>query len=134
MRSATSWRSAFSRAARGMGSMSGATPFHRGKMHGADIISSSSTSYYQARIRQEETEADLQIQTLEAGDLQRVKDQHKTIMKNKSLSSGEVEAGPSSAAVADESDDDAGGTESAGEVEEDKERERVEVSVEPALQ
>ncbi|KAK2881484.1 hypothetical protein Q8A67_018752 [Cirrhinus molitorella] len=45
-----------------------------------------------------------------------------------------AEAGPSSAAVADESDDDAGGTESAGEVEEDKERERVEVSVEPALQ
>ncbi|KAK2899194.1 hypothetical protein Q8A67_010614 [Cirrhinus molitorella] len=36
-------------------------------------------------------------------------------------------AGPSSAAVADESGDDAGGTESAGEVEEDKKRERVEM-------
>ncbi|KAK2876661.1 hypothetical protein Q8A67_020757 [Cirrhinus molitorella] len=38
-------------------------------------------------------------------------------------------AGPSSAAVAGESGDDAGGTESAGEVEEDKERERVEVEI-----
>ncbi|KAL1268708.1 hypothetical protein QQF64_034071 [Cirrhinus molitorella] len=38
----------------------------------------------------------------------------------------ETKAGPSSAAVADESDDDAGDTESAGEVKEDKERERVE--------
>ncbi|KAK2867528.1 hypothetical protein Q8A67_025645 [Cirrhinus molitorella] len=36
-------------------------------------------------------------------------------------------AGPSSAAVAGESGDDAGGTKSAGEVEEDKKRERVEI-------
>ncbi|KAL1275912.1 hypothetical protein QQF64_035535, partial [Cirrhinus molitorella] len=45
---------------------------------------------------------------------------------------GHFPAGPSSAAVADESDDDAGGTESAGEVEEDKKRERVEAQNEAA--
>ncbi|XP_073698436.1 NLR family CARD domain-containing protein 3-like [Garra rufa] len=40
-----------------------------GEMHGTDIISSSSTPHYQTHIR--------------TGDLQRVKDQHQTSMKNK---------------------------------------------------
>ncbi len=52
-------------------------------MHGTDTISSSSTSHTQTHIRQERTEADLQTHTLETVDLQRVKDQHKTSMKNK---------------------------------------------------
>ncbi len=52
-------------------------------MHGTDTISSSSTSHSQTHIRQERTEADLQTHTLETVDLQRVKDQHKTSMKNK---------------------------------------------------
>ncbi|XP_042572000.1 uncharacterized protein LOC122135804 [Cyprinus carpio] len=54
-----------------------------GKMHDTDAISSSSTSHSQTHIRDERTEADLQKHTLETGDLQRVKDQHKTSMKNK---------------------------------------------------
>ncbi|XP_042573413.1 NACHT, LRR and PYD domains-containing protein 3-like isoform X1 [Cyprinus carpio] len=54
-----------------------------GKMHDTDAISSSSTSHSQTHIRDERTEADLQKHTLETGDLQRVKDQHKTRMKNK---------------------------------------------------
>ncbi|ROL41890.1 NLR family CARD domain-containing protein 3 [Anabarilius grahami] len=41
------------------------------------------TSNYQAHIRQDKTEAVLQTHTLENGDLQRVKDQHKTTIKNK---------------------------------------------------
>ncbi|XP_016112661.1 uncharacterized protein [Sinocyclocheilus grahami] len=53
------------------------------KMHGTDAISSSSTSHFQTHIRQEITEAILQKHTLETGDLQRVKNQHKTSMKNK---------------------------------------------------
>ncbi|XP_051730670.1 NACHT, LRR and PYD domains-containing protein 3-like isoform X11 [Ctenopharyngodon idella] len=44
---------------------------------------SSCTSHYQSHIRQEKTEAVLQTHTLETEDLQRVKDQHKTSMKNK---------------------------------------------------
>ncbi|XP_048051584.1 NLR family CARD domain-containing protein 3-like isoform X5 [Megalobrama amblycephala] len=43
----------------------------------------SSTPHYQTHIRQNKTEAVLQTHTLETGDLQRVKDQHKTSMKNK---------------------------------------------------
>ncbi|XP_056088577.1 NACHT, LRR and PYD domains-containing protein 3-like [Rhinichthys klamathensis goyatoka] len=43
----------------------------------------SSTSYCQTHIRQDKSEAVLQTHTLETGDLQRVKDQHKTSMKNK---------------------------------------------------
>ncbi|KAK7168479.1 hypothetical protein R3I93_004705 [Phoxinus phoxinus] len=43
----------------------------------------SSTTYYQTHIRQSKTEEVLQTHTLETGDLQRVKDQHKTSMKNK---------------------------------------------------
>ncbi len=40
-------------------------------------------SYYQTHITQDNTVAVLQIHTLETEDLQRVKDQHKTSMKNK---------------------------------------------------
>ncbi|XP_067259223.1 NLR family CARD domain-containing protein 3-like isoform X1 [Chanodichthys erythropterus] len=43
----------------------------------------SSSSHYQTHIRQDKTEAVLQTHTLETGDLLRVKDQHKTSMKNK---------------------------------------------------
>ncbi|XP_073803778.1 uncharacterized protein isoform X1 [Danio rerio] len=43
----------------------------------------SSTSKNQTRVIQENTETPLQRQTLETGDLQRVKDQHKSSMKNK---------------------------------------------------
>ncbi|XDV16149.1 hypothetical protein PO909_015980, partial [Leuciscus waleckii] len=43
----------------------------------------SSTSYNQTHIRQDKTEEVLQTHTLETGYLQRVKDQHKTSMKNK---------------------------------------------------
>ncbi|XP_026109854.1 protein NLRC3-like [Carassius auratus] len=43
----------------------------------------SSTSHYQTHIMEDKTEAVLQTHTLETGDLQRVKDQHKTSMKNK---------------------------------------------------
>ncbi|XP_067259142.1 protein NLRC3-like isoform X1 [Chanodichthys erythropterus] len=43
----------------------------------------STSSHYHIHIRQDKTEAVLQIHTLETGDLQRVKDQHKTFMKNK---------------------------------------------------
>uniref|UniRef100_A0A8C1R2Q9 Uncharacterized protein n=1 Tax=Cyprinus carpio TaxID=7962 RepID=A0A8C1R2Q9_CYPCA len=39
-------------------------------------------SYYQAHIRQNKNETVLQTHTLETGDLQRVKEQHKTRMKN----------------------------------------------------
>ncbi|XP_042573418.1 NACHT, LRR and PYD domains-containing protein 3-like isoform X6 [Cyprinus carpio] len=64
-------------------SMKPVTSDPRGKMHDTDAISSSSTSHSQTHIRDERTEADLQKHTLETGDLQRVKDQHKTRMKNK---------------------------------------------------
>ncbi|XP_026109853.1 NLR family CARD domain-containing protein 3-like isoform X4 [Carassius auratus] len=53
------------------------------KMHGTDAISSSSSSHSQTHIRHERTETVLQKHTLETGDLQRVKDQHKTSMKIK---------------------------------------------------
>ncbi|XP_059410886.1 NLR family CARD domain-containing protein 3-like isoform X2 [Carassius carassius] len=53
------------------------------KMPGTDAISSSSTSHSQTHIRHERTETVLQKHTLETGDLQRVKDQNKTRMKNK---------------------------------------------------
>ncbi|XP_048051582.1 NLR family CARD domain-containing protein 3-like isoform X3 [Megalobrama amblycephala] len=43
----------------------------------------SSTSRYQTHIRENKTEAVPQTHTLETGDLQRVKDQHKTSMKKK---------------------------------------------------
>ncbi|XP_026110915.1 NLR family CARD domain-containing protein 3-like [Carassius auratus] len=43
----------------------------------------SSTSHYQTHIMEDKTEAVHQTHTLETGDLQRVKDQHKTSMKNK---------------------------------------------------
>ncbi|XP_058635841.1 NLR family CARD domain-containing protein 3-like isoform X2 [Onychostoma macrolepis] len=43
----------------------------------------SSTSHYQIYIKQESTKSVLRKQTLETGDLQRVKDRHKTSMKNK---------------------------------------------------
>uniref|UniRef100_A0A8C2B3M0 Uncharacterized protein n=1 Tax=Cyprinus carpio TaxID=7962 RepID=A0A8C2B3M0_CYPCA len=43
----------------------------------------SSTSHYQNHLMEDKTEAVLQTHTLETGDLQRVKDQHKTSMKNK---------------------------------------------------
>ncbi|KAL0153510.1 hypothetical protein M9458_051124 [Cirrhinus mrigala] len=43
----------------------------------------SSTSHYNIHIMQDTTEAVLKTQTLETGNLQRVKDQHKTSMKNK---------------------------------------------------
>ncbi len=52
-------------------------------MHGTDTISSSSTSHSQTHIRQERTEADLQTHTLDTEARQRVKDQHKSSMKNK---------------------------------------------------
>ncbi|XP_048050981.1 NACHT, LRR and PYD domains-containing protein 12-like isoform X2 [Megalobrama amblycephala] len=42
-----------------------------------------SSSHYQTDKRQDKTEAVLQTHTLETGDLQRVKDQHKTSMKKK---------------------------------------------------
>ncbi|XP_039524897.1 NLR family CARD domain-containing protein 3-like isoform X2 [Pimephales promelas] len=42
-----------------------------------------STSHYQAHFEQDKTEAVLQTHTLEPGDLQKVKDMHKTSMKNK---------------------------------------------------
>ncbi|XP_048011230.1 NLR family CARD domain-containing protein 3-like isoform X2 [Megalobrama amblycephala] len=42
-----------------------------------------STSHYQTHIRQYKTESVLQTHTLETGDLQRVKNQHKTSMKKK---------------------------------------------------
>ncbi|XP_077053647.1 protein NLRC3-like isoform X2 [Siphateles boraxobius] len=42
-----------------------------------------STSHYQTHIRQDKSESILQTHTLGTGDLQRVKDQHKTSMKNK---------------------------------------------------
>ncbi|XP_050957362.1 NACHT, LRR and PYD domains-containing protein 12 isoform X2 [Labeo rohita] len=42
----------------------------------------SSSSHYQSYIRQEKTESVLEKQTLETRDLKRVKDQHKTSMKN----------------------------------------------------
>ncbi|XDV16794.1 hypothetical protein PO909_016337, partial [Leuciscus waleckii] len=42
-----------------------------------------STSHYRTHIRRDKSEAILQTHTLETGDLQRVKDQHKTSMKNK---------------------------------------------------
>ncbi|XP_067296659.1 NLR family CARD domain-containing protein 3-like isoform X2 [Pseudorasbora parva] len=41
------------------------------------------TSHYQTHFRQGNTEAVLQTHTLKTGELQRVKDQHKTSMKNK---------------------------------------------------
>ncbi|KAL0153539.1 hypothetical protein M9458_051153, partial [Cirrhinus mrigala] len=44
---------------------------------------SSSVSHYQTHIRQKVTETVLQKNTLESGDLQRVKDEHKTSMKIK---------------------------------------------------
>ncbi|XP_059410888.1 NACHT, LRR and PYD domains-containing protein 5-like isoform X3 [Carassius carassius] len=53
------------------------------KMPGTDAISSSSTSHSQTHIRHERTETVLQKHTLETGDLQRVRDQHKTSMKIK---------------------------------------------------
>uniref|UniRef100_A0A8C1ZRR6 NACHT domain-containing protein n=1 Tax=Cyprinus carpio TaxID=7962 RepID=A0A8C1ZRR6_CYPCA len=43
----------------------------------------SSITHYQTHIRRERTKSVLQKQILETGDLQSVKDQHKTIMKNK---------------------------------------------------
>ncbi|XP_016137887.1 NACHT, LRR and PYD domains-containing protein 3-like [Sinocyclocheilus grahami] len=43
----------------------------------------SSASHFQTRIRQDNTEAVLQRHTMETADLQIVKDQHKTSMKNK---------------------------------------------------
>uniref|UniRef100_A0A673HRP6 Si:dkey-222h21.2 n=1 Tax=Sinocyclocheilus rhinocerous TaxID=307959 RepID=A0A673HRP6_9TELE len=43
----------------------------------------SSASHFQTHIRQDNTEAVLQRHTMETGDLQTVKDQHKTSMKNK---------------------------------------------------
>ncbi|XP_056128053.1 NACHT, LRR and PYD domains-containing protein 12-like [Rhinichthys klamathensis goyatoka] len=43
----------------------------------------SSTSHYPTNIRPDKTEEVLQTHTLETGDLQRVKDHHKTTMKNK---------------------------------------------------
>ncbi|XP_042625643.1 uncharacterized protein LOC109061855 [Cyprinus carpio] len=43
----------------------------------------SSTSHYQTHKNQDNTEIALKKQTLETGNLQRVKDQHKTSMKNK---------------------------------------------------
>ncbi|XP_048050986.1 NLR family CARD domain-containing protein 3-like isoform X2 [Megalobrama amblycephala] len=51
----------------------------KGQIHEI-ITSASSTSNYQTHIS---TEAVLQTHTLETGDLQKVKDQHKTSMKNK---------------------------------------------------
>ncbi|XP_051736940.1 NLR family CARD domain-containing protein 3-like [Ctenopharyngodon idella] len=57
-------------------------PF-RGEIPGLIRSEPSSTSHYQTRIRQDKTEAVLQTHTLETEDLQRVKDQHKTSMKNK---------------------------------------------------
>ncbi|XDV16789.1 hypothetical protein PO909_016332 [Leuciscus waleckii] len=55
----------------------------KGKVH--ELIRSvpSSTSHYDTHIRQDKTEAVQQTHTLESGDLQRVKDQLKTSMKNK---------------------------------------------------
>ncbi|XP_016116520.1 NACHT, LRR and PYD domains-containing protein 12-like [Sinocyclocheilus grahami] len=43
----------------------------------------SPTFHYQTHIMEDKTEAVLQTHTVETGDLQRVKDQHKTSMKNK---------------------------------------------------
>ncbi|XP_052402593.1 NLR family CARD domain-containing protein 3 isoform X15 [Carassius gibelio] len=43
----------------------------------------SSASHYQTHIMEDKTEAHLQKHTLETGNLQRVKDKHKTSMKNK---------------------------------------------------
>ncbi|KAK7165633.1 hypothetical protein R3I93_005640 [Phoxinus phoxinus] len=55
----------------------------RGDIHKLIRSVPSSTSHYQTHIWEDKTEAVLQIHTLETGDLQRVKDQHKTSMKNK---------------------------------------------------
>ncbi|XP_051736815.1 NLR family CARD domain-containing protein 3-like isoform X2 [Ctenopharyngodon idella] len=57
-------------------------PF-KGEIPGLIRSVPSSTSHYQTYIRQDKTEAVLQTHTLETEDLQRVKDQHKTSMKNK---------------------------------------------------
>ncbi|XP_051736740.1 NACHT, LRR and PYD domains-containing protein 12-like isoform X1 [Ctenopharyngodon idella] len=57
-------------------------PF-RGEIPGLIRSEPSSTSHCQTHIRQDKTEAVLQTHTLETEDLQRVKDQHKTSMKNK---------------------------------------------------
>ncbi|KAI2643083.1 NLR family CARD domain-containing protein 3 [Labeo rohita] len=48
-----------------------------------DLSLSSSTSHHQTHIRQDNTEAVMQRHTVESGDLQTVKDQHKTSMKKK---------------------------------------------------
>ncbi|KAK7153522.1 hypothetical protein R3I94_007031 [Phoxinus phoxinus] len=55
----------------------------RGKIYELDRSVPSSTSHDQTHSRQDKSEAVLQTHTLETGDLQRVKDQHKTSMKNK---------------------------------------------------
>ncbi|XP_016384460.1 NACHT, LRR and PYD domains-containing protein 12-like [Sinocyclocheilus rhinocerous] len=55
----------------------------RGTIHRLIRFVPSSTSLYQTYIRQDNTETVLQTHKLETGDLQRVKDEHKTSMKNK---------------------------------------------------
>ncbi|XP_016374876.1 uncharacterized protein LOC107713779 [Sinocyclocheilus rhinocerous] len=57
--------------------------FSKGEIHELSISVPSSKSHYHTHIRQDKTEAVLQTHTLETEDLQRVKDQHKTSMKNK---------------------------------------------------
>ncbi|XP_067259172.1 protein NLRC3-like [Chanodichthys erythropterus] len=56
---------------------------HRKEVHELIRSMPSSTSHYQSHIRQNKTEAVLPVHTLETEELQRVKDQHKTSMKNK---------------------------------------------------
>ncbi|XP_048050991.1 NACHT, LRR and PYD domains-containing protein 3-like [Megalobrama amblycephala] len=56
---------------------------HKGETQELIRYVPTSTSHYQTRIKQDKTEAVLQTHTLETGDLQRVKDQHKDSMKNK---------------------------------------------------
>ncbi|KAL0153524.1 hypothetical protein M9458_051138 [Cirrhinus mrigala] len=53
------------------------------EIHELSIFVPSTSSHYQTNIRQDEAEAIWQKHNLEPGDLQRVKDLHKTIMKNK---------------------------------------------------
>ncbi|KAL0153536.1 hypothetical protein M9458_051150, partial [Cirrhinus mrigala] len=59
------------------------TEFSDGPVTSDSPSEPSSTSHYQTHINQDNTEIALQTHTLETGDLQRVKGQHKTSMKNK---------------------------------------------------
>ncbi|KAL1281443.1 hypothetical protein QQF64_000246 [Cirrhinus molitorella] len=59
--------------------------YRRREMHGMIRPVPTFISHYQAHIKQDKPESVHQTQALETEDLQRVKDQHKTSMKNKTL-------------------------------------------------